>query len=277
MRVDAHQHFWRYDPAEYGWIAAGMERLARDYLPDDLAPLLAAEGIAGSVAVQARQTIEETRWLLALAAKHPAILGVVGWVDLRNSDVVEQLREFAGNPRLVGVRHVVQDEPDPRFLLGEAFVRGLRQLPGFGLTYDLLLYPPQLPAAVELVGLLPEQPFVLDHLAKPRIKAGTLDPWRVDIRALAGHPNVSCKLSGLVTEAAWQGWQPADFTPYLEVAVEAFGPERLMIGSDWPVCLLAAEYPDALGIVTDFLGRLSGGEQALILGTTASRFYGLGR
>ncbi len=277
MRVDAHQHFWRYDPAEYGWIGEGMERLARDYLPADLAPLLAAEGIAGSVAVQARQTIEETRWLLDLAAKHPAILGVVGWVDLRSNEVGEQLREFAANPRFVGVRHVVQDEPDVRFLLGEAFVGGLRQLHGFGLTYDLLLYPSQLPAAVELAGMMPEQPFVLDHLAKPLIKPGILDPWQADLRALARHPNVSCKLSGLVTEAAWQGWKRADFAPYLEVALEAFGPKRLMMGSDWPVCLLAAEYPDVVAIVTDFIARLSDSEQALILGGTASRFYGLTR
>ena len=277
MRVDAHQHFWRYDPAEYDWIGEGMERLARDYLPADLAPLLTAEGIAGSVAVQARQTIEETRWLLGLAAKHPAILGVVGWVDLRSSEVGEQLREFAANPRFVGVRHVVQDEPDERFLLGEAFVGGLRQLHGFGLTYDLLLFPPQLPAAVELAGMMPEQPFVLDHLAKPLIKPGILDPWQADLRALACHPNVSCKLSGLVTEAAWQGWKRADFAPYLEVALEAFGPKRLMLGSDWPVCLLAAEYPDVVGIVTEFIARLSDSEQALILGGTASRFYGLTR
>ncbi len=277
MRVDAHQHFWRYDPAEYDWIGEGMERLARDYLPADLAPLLAAEGIAGSVAVQARQTIEETRWLLDLAAKHPAILGVVGWVDLRSNEVGEQLREFAANPRFFGVRHVVQNEPDVRFLLGEAFVGGLRQLHGFGLTYDLLLYPPQLPAAVELAGMMPEQPFVLDHLAKPLIKPGILDPWQADLRALARHPNVSCKLSGLVTEAAWQGWKRADFAPYLEVALEAFGPKRLMMGSDWPVCLLAAEYPDVVAIVTDFIARLSDSEQALILGGTANRFYGLTR
>ena len=277
MRVDAHQHFWRYDPAEYDWIGEGMERLARDYLPADLAPLLTAEGIAGSVAVQARQTIEETRWLLGLAAKHPAILGVVGWVDLRSSEVGEQLREFAANPRFVGVRHVVQNEPDVRFLLGEAFVWGLRQLHGFGLTYDLLLFPPQLPAAVELAGMMPEQPFVLDHLAKPLIKPGILDPWQADLRALACHPNVSCKLSGLVTEAAWQGLKRADFAPYLEVALEAFGPKRLMLGSDWPVCLLAAEYPDVVGIVTEFIARLSDSEQALILGGTASRFYGLTR
>lgn len=275
MRVNAHQHFWAYSADNYPWIGEGMERLARDYLPADLKPLLAAKGLAGSVAVQARQSLEETRWLLALAAEHPGILGVVGWVDLRSEDVGSQLAEFAGNPRFVGVRHVVQDEPDVRFLLGEAFVRGLRQLQAHGLTYDLLLFPPQLPAAIDVVGMLPEQPFVLDHLAKPGIKAGTLDPWRADIQALAKHPNVTCKLSGMVTEAAWQGWKREDFTPYLEVALEAFGPSRLMYGSDWPVCLLAAEYPDVFGIVEDFLGKLGDDERQQILGGTATRFYGL--
>lgn len=276
MRVDAHQHFWKYDPAEYPWIGEGMQRLACDYLPADLAPLLQAEGLSGSVAVQARQTLEETRWLLSLADEHPAMLGVVGWVDLRSPEVGEQLRELATHPRFVGVRHVVQDEPDPRFLLGDAFVAGLRQLHGFGLAYDLLLFPQQLPTAVELAGMMPEQRFVLDHLAKPRIAAdGPLDPWRTDLRALARHPNVSCKLSGLVTEADWRGWKPEDFTPYLEVALEAFGPQRLMYGSDWPVCLLAAEYAEVFGIVDDFIGRLTEAERAAILGGNATRFYRL--
>lgn len=275
MRVDAHQHFWQYTAAEYPWIGEGMERLACDYLPADLAPLLAAEGLAGSIAVQSRQTVDETRWLLDLATKHREILGVVGWVDLRSEDVGGQLQEFASNPRFVGVRHVVQDEPDVRFLLGEAFVRGVRQLHGYGLTYDLLLFVPQLPAAVELVGMIPEQRFVLDHLAKPQVKLGSLAPWRADIQALARHSNVTCKLSGMVTEAAWQGWKREDFTPYLEIALDAFGPARLMYGSDWPVCLLAAEYSDVFGIVADFLGRLSEAEREQILGTTAVRFYGI--
>jgi len=275
MRVDAHQHFWQYSAEEYPWIGDGMERLARDYLPADLKPLIAAEGIAGSVAVQARQTREETRWLLSLADSHPEVLGVVGWVDLRSADVGEQLREFASHPKFVGVRHVVQDEPDPRFLLGEAFVRGLRHLHGDGLTYDLLLYVPQLPAAVDLVAMMPEQRFVLDHLSKPLIKTGEREPWQTDLRALARHPNVACKLSGLVTEAAWKGWKPDDFRPYLDVALEAFGPQRLMYGSDWPVCLLAAEYPEVFGLVADFLSTLSETEREQILGTTATRFYGL--
>ena len=275
MRIDAHHHFWSYSAAEYPWIGKGMERLARDHLPKDLAPLTAAEGIDGTVAVQARQSLEESRWLLELAAANPLIRGVVGWVDLRSTHVEDQLREFAKRPKFVGVRHVVQDEPDPRFLLGESFLHGIDKLATFGLTYDLLLYPHQLPAAVELVGRFPEQPFVLDHLAKPRIKAGELDPWRQDLKALASHGNVFCKLSGLVTEADWQGWKRADFTPYLEVALEAFSPERLMFGSDWPVCTLAAEYADVVGIVTDFLASLAEAERESILGGNAIRFYSL--
>ena len=275
MRIDAHQHFWSYSAAEYPWIEKGMERLAHDHLPADLAPLAAAEGIAGTVAVQARQSLEESRWLLELSDANPLIRGVVGWVDLRSTHVEDQLREVAEHPKFVGVRHVVQDEPDPRFLLGDSFLHGIRKLATFGLTYDLLLYPQQLPAAAEFVGRFPEQPFVLDHLAKPRIKAGELDPWRRDLKALAAHGNVLCKLSGMVTEADWQGWKRADFTPYLEVALETFGPKRLMIGSDWPVCTLAAEYADVVGIVTDFLAPLVEAEREAILGGNATRFYSL--
>jgi L-fuconolactonase len=256
-----------------------MERLARDYLPGDLGPVAAAAGIGGTVAVQARQTLEETRWLLDLAEHHPLVRGVVGWVDLRSPEVAGELREFSSRPAFVGVRHVVQDEPDPQFLLGEEFIRGLKQLRPFGLTYDLLLTPQQLPAAVELVASLPEQPFVLDHLAKPRIKTwtkpGDMAPWRHDIEALAKHKNVCCKLSGLVTEAAWRQWRPADFTPYFDVALAAFGPERLMFGSDWPVCLLAGDYAEVAGLVKDFVAQLSAAEQAAIWGGTATRFYGL--
>ena len=279
MNIDSHQHFWSYSGVDYPWIGAGMERLARDYLPVDLEAPATAAGIGGTVAVQARQTLEETRWLLDLAERHPLIRGVVGWVDLRSPDVASALRELSSRPAFVGVRHVVQDEPDPRFLLGEEFVHGLKQLHPCGLTYDLLLYPQQLPAAVELVASLPEQPFVLDHLAKPRIaawtKPGDMADWRRDIAALAKHKNVCCKLSGMVTEAVWRQWQRANFAAYLDVALAAFGPERLMFGSDWPVCLLSADYAEVAGIVKDFCGTLSVAEQAAIWGGTATRFYGL--
>ena len=275
MRIDAHQHFWNYSAAEYPWIGAGLERLARDYLPSDLEPLLAAKQIDGSVAVQARQSVEESLWLLALAKAHPLVKGVVGWVDLRSDRVGDDLRVLAANPTFVGVRHVVQDEPDPRFVLGEGFIRGLRQLRQHGLTYDLLLYPSQLPAAIELVELLPEQPFVVDHLAKPRIVAGEIDGWGRDIRAIARHDNVCCKVSGMVTEAVRRGWKRDDFTPYLDVVLEAFGPERLMFGSDWPVCLLAGEYADVAAIPRDYFSRLSATEQRMIWGDTVAGFYGL--
>jgi len=275
VRIDAHQHFWKYSREEYPWIGAGMERLARDHLPADLAPLARAAGIGGSVAVQARQSLAETRWLLELAEADPFVVGVVGWVDLRSPAVGEELAALAGRPKLVGVRHVVQDEPDPRFLLGEAFVRGLEQLHQHGLAYDLLLYPPQLPAAVELAGRLPGQPFVLDHLAKPRVKTGEIEPWRRDVEALARRQNVCCKVSGLVTEAAWRRWRRADFTPYLEVVLAAFGPGRLLFGSDWPVCLLSGDYPDVVGIAEDFFSLLSAAEREAVFGGNAARFYGL--
>ena len=275
MRIDAHQHFWKYSREEYPWIGPGMERLARDHLPADLEPLLRAAGIGGTVAVQARQSLAETRWLLELADASPLVCGVVGWVDLRSPEVAADLAALAGRARLVGVRHVVQDEPDPRFLLGADFLRGLGLLHQHGLTYDLLLYPPQLPAAVELAARLPDQPFVLDHLAKPRVKTGGLDPWRHDVAALARRPNVWCKVSGLVTEAAWRQWRRADFTPYLEIVLDAFGPERLMFGSDWPVCLLSGDYPDVVGIAEDFFARLAGPERENVFGGTATRFYGL--
>ena len=275
MRIDSHQHFWHYSAAEYPWIGSGMERLAADQLPADLERVARPEGVVGSVAVQARQSLQESRWLLDLAAADPFIKGVVGWVDLQSPEVERQLEELAARPRFVGVRHVVQDEPDPDFLLREAFGHGLRHLARHRLTYDLLLYPQQLPAAVTLVGRFPEQPFVLDHLAKPRIKAGELEPWGRDLAALGRHDNVTCKLSGLVTEAAWRGWQRADFTPYLEFALETFGPSRLMFGSDWPVCQVAAEYAEVVGIVENSLSRLSAAEQKAIWGETAARVYDL--
>jgi len=279
MHIDSHQHFWSYSAADYPWIGAGMERLARDYLPGDLGPVAAAEGIGGTVAVQARQTLEETHWLLGLAEQHPLIRGVVGWVDLRSPRVSEQLAAVVDRKHLVGVRHVVQDEPDPRFLLGPEFVRGLKSLEPVGLTYDLLLYPQQLPAAAELASQLPDQPFVLDHLAKPQIaqwkSPGDMEPWRRDIESLAKQKNVCCKLSGLVTEAAWRQWSPADFAPVLDIVLTAFGPERLMFGSDWPVCLLSGDYAEVAGIIRDVSSTLSMTEQAAIWGGTATRFYGL--
>ena len=272
MRLDSHQHFWRYDAVQYPWIPPGSP-LHRDWLPADLAPLLAQAKLDGCIAVQARQTIEESRWLLGLADVSPIIKGVIGWVDLRSERVEEQLAEFAGHPKFVGVRHVVQDEPEVSFMLGAEFQRGIGRLQQFGLTYDLLIFPKQLPAAIELVRKFPEQRFVLDHIAKPAIKDGTMSPWREQIRELAQARNVMCKVSGLVTEARHDGWKADDFKPYLDTVTEAFGPGRLMFGSDWPVCLLAGSYEEVFRLVEEYFAGLSVLERAAIFGVTAETFY----
>ncbi len=275
MKIDAHQHFWRYDPEEYGWIGPEMAVLRADYLPEDLGPLLARSGLEGSVAVQARQTLEETRWLLALADRFPFIRGVVGWVDLRGAGLREELERFSAHPRFRGVRHVLQDEEDDRFMLCEDFVQGIAALQDFGLTYDLLILPRHLAVAFELVKQFPEQRFVVDHLAKPDIKAGQVAGWAGDIERLAALPNVWCKVSGMVTEADWGRWQRADMWPYLDTVFEAFGAQRIMFGSDWPVCTVAGTYAQVTGIVDEFAAALSDDEQAAVWGETARAFYGL--
>lgn len=272
MQLDAHQHFWKYDAAQYPWIPPGSP-LQRDWLPGDLAPLLAAAGLDGCIAVQARQTLDESRWLLGLAAEATIIKGVVGWVDLRSERVPEQLAELSADPKFRGVRHVVQDEPDVNFMLGADFLRGIGHLHHFGLTYDILIFPHQLPAAIELVGRFPAQPFVLDHIAKPPIKAGTLAPWREQIRELAQAPNILCKVSGMVTEADHGAWKAADFAPYLDVVAETFGEDRLMIGSDWPVCLLAGSYARVFDLATQYFAKLPDSARAKIFGGNAARFY----
>jgi L-fuconolactonase len=274
-RIDAHQHFWQYDPAEHAWMTDKLAALRRDFMPPDLKPLLQTLDFDGCVTVQVRQNIDETRWLLDLADRHDFIRGVVGWLDLRSPDLRLQLDHFAGHPKLVGVRHIVQDEPDDSFMLRDDFRRGIAQLAAFGLTYDVLVYPRQLPAAIKLVEEFPSQPFVLDHIAKPPIAEGGLAPWESDLRRLARLPNICCKLSGMVTEARWKARQPGDFQRYLDVVFEAFGPERLMIGSDWPVCTLAAEYASAMGIVLDYIRQAPPAVQAGILGENCAHFYGL--
>ena len=252
-----------------------MKRLRQDFLPADLERELGRAQVDGSIAVQARQNMEESRWLLNLADQHPLILGVVGWVDLQSEMVEEELAELSKHPKLVGVRHVVQDEPDDEFMLRPNFLRGLAKLKQFNLTYDLLLFPRHLPVARQVVRQFPEQPFVLDHLAKPFIKTGELAPWREGIRALAELRNVSCKVSGMVTEATWGGWTPEQFQPYLDVVFEAFGEDRLLFGSDWPVCLLAGSYEEVLGLVTNYLDRWPEKVLQKVLGENAARFYGL--
>ncbi len=272
MRIDSHQHFWRYEPTDYPWIQSDWP-IRKSYLPSDLKPLLEAHRFDGCISVQARQSLEETRWLLELADAHEFIRGVVGWVDLRHPEVRLQIERFASHPKLVGVRHVVQDEPDKDFMLGSEFQRGIATLVDYDLRYDILIYPVQLPAAIALVTRFPNQPFVLDHIAKPRIGEGLLEPWRDQIRELAKRPNVHCKVSGMVTETHWNRWKQEDFDPYLEVVLEAFGAHRLLYGSDWPVALLSAEYEQVFALANRFVGPLSASEQSAILGENARQFY----
>jgi L-fuconolactonase len=275
VRIDSHQHFWKYEPREYDWIDERMGVLKRDFLPRHLRPELEQAGFHACVAVQARQTLEETRFLLALAEQHAFIAGVVGWVDLRAADVAAQLERFAGERKLVGIRHIVQGEADDRFLLRPDFCRGIEVLESRGLAYDILIYPRHLPVAFEFARRFAQMRLVLDHLAKPDIKGGDVRVWARDLRTLAALPHVFCKLSGLVTEADWQRFSPEAIQPCLDVAFDCFGPERLMIGSDWPVCTLAADYARTMGIVLDFLERRTPSERDAVLGGNAARFYQL--
>ncbi len=274
-RIDSHQHFWRYNAADYGWMAGDRSPLQIDYLPPQLQPLLASSGMDGTVAVQARQTLRETEFLLDLADQYDLIRGVVGWVDMRADDVEAQLERFASQPRLVGLRHIVHDEADDRFMLGGNFLQGLAALQAYDLRYDLLLYPRHIPVAIDVVKQFPQQPFVLDHIAKPFIKDSLIGAWEADIRSLASFDNVCCKVSGLVTEAAWGSWTQADFEPYLDIVFDCFGVERLMFGSDWPVCTLAGSYSDVVGIVEHYIAALSADEQAAVMGGNARQFYRL--
>jgi L-fuconolactonase len=277
MRIDAHQHFWKYSAAEYGWMGENMAVLKRDHLPGELEKLAGAVGIDGSVAVQARQCPAETEFLLRLAKKHSFIKGVVGWVDLRGDEeeLEEQLEEYTEDEKFKGVRHVVQDEPDDDFMMRDAFVRGIEKLDEYGLVYDILIYPKQLKCARRLAEKFPMQMFVLDHIAKPFIKKGELQPWKKEMQELARCENVWCKVSGMVTEADWKGWKPGDFVPYMDAALEMYGPERLMFGSDWPVCTVAAKYEQVVEIVRDWAGKLSESEREWLFGKTAVEFYNL--
>ncbi|HUT28955.1 MAG TPA: amidohydrolase family protein [Sedimentisphaerales bacterium] len=273
MKIDTHQHFWKYNERDYGWMGAPMESLRRDRLPADLRPLLKKAGIDGTVAVQARQCVEETEFLLRLADENPFIKGVVGWVDLCSPQLHVQLESLCYHPKLRGVRHVLHDEPDDNFMLRDDFIHGMSRLRKYSLTYDLLLFAKHLPIACELVAKFPEQTFILDHISKPLIKDGRIEPWAGDIRRLASFRNVSCKISGMVTEADWRQWKPEDFTPYMDTVLEAFGADRLMVGSDWPVCTVAAEYEQVIGIAADYLTKLSPDEQAAVWAQNAKRIY----
>lgn len=275
MNIDSHQHFWHYDPRRDAWITDEMAVLKRDFLPEDLLPKLHANQVEGSIAVQAAQSEAETTFLLELAEQFDEIKGVVGWVDLCAPNLPERLEHLSHFDKLLGFRHIVQSEPDDRFMLRQDFLMGIRQLQQFEFTYDILIYPHQLPAAIELVERIPQQHFVLDHVAKPLIRSGKISPWAEQIRFLAANPNVYCKLSGLITEADWRRWRQTDFTPYLDVIFDAFGTDRLMFGSDWPVCLLVADYSDVKQLIAGYMHDFSSEQRNKIFGGNAEKFYGL--
>ncbi|MFO2462802.1 amidohydrolase family protein [Pseudomonas sp. 15FMM2] len=274
LRLDAHQHFWRYDAASYPWITAGMDCLRRDFQPDDLQPLLDASGFDGCIAVQARTCESETDQLLALAERYPWIRAVVGWVDLCSSDLEQSLERWTQASVLRGFRHQIQDESSPaEFMQNPAFGRGLASLQRQGLVYEVLIKSPDLGAATALCQQHDRHAMVLDHLGKPDVQTNDLKAWAKQLAPLAALPHVSCKLSGLITQAHWQGWSDAQLAPYLHTALELFGPERLMFGSDWPVCLLAGVYADTCTLLDGALQGLSASEQAAIWGANACALY----
>ncbi len=274
VRIDAHHHFWKYRAEEYPWITKSMSKIRRDFLPEHLKQTIQAAGINAVVTVQARQTMEETSWLLELADQHDFIRGVVGWVPLVDASVATHLEEFAGRPKLKAVRHVLQDEPDD-YVLREDFNRGIKLLERFTLVYDILIHKRHLPQTVEFVDRHPNQIFVLNHIAKPSIKDHSLSPWRENITHLGERENVFCKVSGMVTEADWQDWTASDLEPYFDIVLSAFGPKRLMFGSDWPVILVASEYRRWVDTVLKVTSKLSSSEKELIFGGTAIEAYNL--
>jgi L-fuconolactonase len=274
MRIDAHHHFWRYTATEYGWIDDAMASIRRDFLPGDLEAEIRPAGIDAVISVQARQTLAETEWLLETAAAHPWIAGVVGWLPLADPAIAAILERFSANPWLKGVRHVLQAEPDP-FIENAAFNFGLSQLRAFNLTYDILILHHQLPAAIRLVDRHPNQVFVLDHIAKPSIRAGKIQPWKDDLTEIARRSNVFCKLSGVVTEADYAAWTYEQISPYLHAALTAFGPSRLLFGSDWPVCRVATTYSNWVRTVESFAQQLSTEERGALFHRNAVQAYRL--
>lgn len=274
--IDAHQHFWNYDPERDAWITEEMKAIRKDFTPDDLLHELKANDMDGSVLVQADPSENETAFLVGLAEKYEFIKGVLGWVDLTNPNAGERLDFYKKSaPKIKGFRHVVQSEPDDNFLLREDFCNGVSRLKDFDFTYDILIYPRQLPAAIRFVEKFPDQKFVIDHIAKPNIKEGITEPWATHIKEIAKHPNVHCKISGMVTEANWDTWDADTINPYLDVVFEAFGAGRLMFGSDWPVCLVAAQYSQVKKLVTDYLQIFSNDDQQDVMGGNAVKFYHL--
>lgn len=276
MTIDAHHHFWHYNTQDYGWISDEMAVLRRDFLPEDLEQTIRAAHVDKVISVQARQCIEETDWLLGFAKKYSFIGGVTGWLPIQSPDFPSILERYAEIPELKALRHVVQDEPDDDFILRDDFVRGVREIMKTRLLYEILIFERQLPAAIRFVELMPDdRTFVLDHIAKPKIKAGEMEPWRSNLRKLAAHENVVCKLSGMVTEADLKNWTPEQLAPYFEVVLDTFGPKRVMFGSDWPVCTSATTYTDWKHCVEQAIAGLGADEKASIFGGNAATIYGV--
>lgn len=277
QRIDAHQHFWQFDPVRDSWITeTEMSAIRRDFMPADLKPILDRNGLDGTILVQSCQDESDNEFMLRLAEENSFIKGVVGWVDLRADDVEERLKYYSKSfPKLKGFRHVLQGEPDEQYMLREDFRHGISLLNKYGFTYDILIYPIHVKHASKLVAGFPDQKFVVDHLAKPYIKRGEIEPWKSDMEELAQYQNVSCKVSGFLTEADWYNWKTADFTPYLDVVFNAFGTNRVMYGSDWPVCVLAGGYNRALEVLQLYLSKFRPEEQELFFGRNAVKFYNL--
>lgn len=274
MIIDAHQHFWKYHPVKDAWIDASMEVIRKDFLPKDLWPILKNNGVDGCIAVQADQSETETEFLLDCAKQNAFIKGVVGWIDLLNKDVENRLAHYSKNKTFKGVRHIVQAEPED-FVLQKAFQNGISKLTQFGLTYDILVFPHHLKNVIKMVRKFPDQQFILDHIGKPNIKDGKLKNWEKDIRALSQFKNVACKVSGMVTEGKWKKWKASDFDKYLDVIFDSFGVNRLMYGSDWPVCLLSASYKQQLNIIQDYTNTFTEGDKNKVMGLNAIQIYNL--
>jgi L-fuconolactonase len=275
LKIDSHQHFWKYEDSMSDWITAEMAVLRRDFMPADLEPILKESGIDGCVAVQVNQSQEENLFQLTSALSNDFIKGVVGWVNLQATDIVEQLEELSKHIKLKGFRHILQGEQDRALMLKPEFLNGIKALDKQGFTYDILIYPDQLMYLPELVSQFPDQRFVIDHIAKPEIKTRNIDDWAAGIKALQKYDNLFCKVSGMVTEADWSGWKPEDFDPYLDIVFETFGARRVMFGSDWPVCLPAGEYKEVVSLAGNYIEKLTTNEQSLFWGGNAMEFYNL--
>lgn len=275
MKIDAHQHFWLYDSAKHIWMDDRMDTIKQDFLPNNLLPHLQNSGLDGCVAVQANQAEEENEFLLSLSHENSFIKGIVGWIDLRAENVEKQLEYYQQFPKIKGFRHVIHDEPDLDFMLGKAFMNGVSKLNRYGYTYDILIFEKHLPNTLKFIEALPDQPFVIDHIAKPLIKDHVTEDWATNIKKVANFKNVYCKISAMTTEADWQNWKKSDFTKYLDVVVETFGTDRIMYGSDWPVCQLAATYEAQFEIVKDYFSSFSQEERGKFFGGNAVKFYKL--